>query len=77
MDCCEKLLKRVCDDLSENINSDLCQQLRNHLEDCEDCRNQVETMRETVTLYQCLKEKKVPHDIHERLVKMLNVEDLA
>ncbi len=77
MDCCEKLLKRVCDDLSENINSDLCQQLRNHLEECEDCRNQVETMRETVSLYQCLKEKKVPRDIHERLLKMLNVEDFV
>ena len=77
MDCCEELLKRVCDDLSENINSDLCQKLRDHLQDCDDCRNQVETMRETVSLYQCLKEKKVPRDIHERLLKMLNVEDFA
>ncbi len=77
MDCCEELLKRVCDDLSENINSNLCQQLRDHLDECDDCRNQVESMRETVALYQCLKDKKVPKDIHERLVKMLNVEDVA
>ncbi len=77
MDCCEKLLKQVCDDLSENINSELCAQLKAHLEDCEECRNQVESMKGTVNLYQCLKEKKVPQDIHERLFKMLNVEDAA
>lgn len=77
MDCCAKLLKQVCDDLAENINSELCTQLREHLENCEDCRNQVKSMRGTVTLYQCLKEKKVPQDIHERLLKLLNVQETA
>lgn len=77
MDCCEALINRICDDLAEDINSELCQQLREHLEVCEECRNQVESMRDTVTLYQCLKEKEVPKDIHARLIKMLNVEDTA
>lgn len=75
MDCCEKLLKQVCDDLAEEVNSELCTELKKHLENCEDCRNQVESMRGTVTLYQCLKEKKVPQDIHQRLLKLLNVQD--
>ena len=75
MDCCEKLLKQVCDDLAENINSELCAELKDHLENCKDCRNQVESMRGTVNLYHCLKEKKVPQDIHERLLKLLNVQD--
>ena len=75
MDCCEKLIKQVCDDLSEDINSELCAQLKEHLDDCEDCRNQVESMKGTVNLFQCLKEKKVPQDMHDRLFKMLNVDD--
>jgi len=77
MDCCEELLKQVCDDLAEDVNSELCDQLRDHLEDCADCRNQVESMRGTVTLFQCLKEKKVPQDVHDRLFRLLNVEDVA
>jgi len=77
MDCCEKLLKRLCDDMAENVNSELCADLKEHLETCEDCRNQVESVRGTVNLYHCLKEKRVPRDIHERLFKLLNVEDAA
>ena len=77
MDCCEALINRIWDDLAEDINSELWQQLREHLKVCEECRNQVESMRDTVTLYQCLKEKEVPKDIHARLFKMLNVEDTA
>jgi hypothetical protein len=77
MDCCEKLLKQVCDDLAENINSELCAELKAHMEGCEDCRNQVESMRGTVNLFRCLEEKNVPRDIHERLLKMLNVEGVS
>ena len=71
---CEKIINRVCGDLSENINSPLCQELKTHLEDCDQCRQQVESMRGTVSLFQCLETKKVPADIHQRLAKMLNVE---
>ena len=77
MDCCEKLLKQVCDELSEDVNSEVCSELRQHLEECDDCRNQVESMRGTVNLFQCIQEKKVPRDIHERLLKLLNVDEVS
>ncbi|MBN1561107.1 hypothetical protein JW998_12710 [candidate division KSB1 bacterium] len=77
MDCCEKFLQQVCDELAEDINSELCERLRTHLETCQDCRNQVASMRSTVSLFQCLKDKQVPRDIHERLFKLLNVTDDA
>jgi len=75
MECCEKFLEQICTDLSENIDSKLCQQLREHLEECEVCRREVESLRDTVHVFQCLKEKAVPRDIHERLHKLLNVPD--
>ncbi len=74
MDNCEKILEKVCEDLSEDINSKLCNELRDHLEDCDYCRSQIESMRDTVSLFKCLDIKQVPLDIHQRLVKMLNVE---
>lgn len=75
MECCEKVLQQLCDDLAEDINSELCAQLKQHLQDCEDCRMQLQSMRSVVKLFQCLKEKDVPPDIHQRLVKLLNVEE--
>jgi hypothetical protein len=72
---CEKMIKQVCDELAEDINSNFCESLTKHLEECEDCRAQVGAMRNTVKLYKCLEKKVVPVDIHNRLLKMLNIED--
>ncbi|RPH95197.1 MAG: hypothetical protein EHM72_15140 [Calditrichaeota bacterium] len=74
MECCEKVLQQICDDLAENIHSPLCQKLRAHLDECDDCRQQVQSMRSAIKLYQCLKDKDVPADIHKRLITLLNVE---
>ncbi len=70
---CSKILEQICDELAEDMNSELCHKIKEHLEICPDCRNQVNSMRTTVNLYQCLKEKQVPQNIHERLVKLLNI----
>ena len=74
---CEKYLKKVCDDLAEDINSDFCEALKNHLEECESCLAEISAMKNAVNLYKCLEEKKVPQDIHNRLVSLLNVGDLS
>ena len=73
---CEKFLRQVCEDLAEDINSDFCESLRQHLEECEDCQVEVTAMRKAVNLYQCLDEQKVPFEIHQRLLKLLNVQDV-
>ncbi len=73
---CDKFIQQVCDDLAENIDSNFCESLKNHLEECEECRAQVNALRNAVHLYQCLDEKKVPPNMHDRLLKLLNVENL-
>ena len=70
---CEEFLQRLCDELGENIDSEVCTEIRNHLENCVDCQEQIQSVRQTVSLFRCIKDKKVPQSVHERLVKMLNV----
>ncbi len=72
---CEQVLKQICDDLAENINSEVCTAIKKHLQTCEACQQQIKSMRNTVNLFRCLDEKEVPSRIHERLVKVLNVVD--
>jgi hypothetical protein len=72
---CDQFLQRLCNDLAEDINSEVCAALKKHLQTCETCQQQVRSMRNTVNLFRCLDEKEVPPNIHERLVKMLNVAD--
>jgi len=74
MACCEEIAKRLCEELSEDVDSEVCEEMRKHLEECEDCRNEVQSVRETVHLFQCIKGKPIPKDIHERLLTILNLE---
>jgi len=70
---CEQVLKQICDDLAENIDSEVCAVIKKHLRKCDACQQQIKSMRNTVNLFRCLDEKEVPRQIHERLVKLLNV----
>jgi len=74
MDCCDKIVQRICDDLSNDINAELCEQIKDHVKECKDCRDQLDSMKGTVELFKCLKEKKVPQDVHNRLLTILNVD---
>lgn len=72
---CEEFLQRICDELGENLDSEVCAEIKAHLEECADCREHVNSMRSTVDLFRCIEDRNVPRSIHERLLKMLNVED--
>jgi hypothetical protein len=72
---CEDLLNQLCEELSEDINSEVCESLKRHLASCDDCRTQMTSMRTAIHLYQCLKDSEVPPNIHERLLQVLNIKD--
>ena len=73
---CENLLNQICDELAEDINSEVCESIRQHLESCEVCRTQVTSMQKAVLLFRCLEDKNVPPATHQRLLKLLNVMDI-
>ena len=64
---CKPFMERLCDALSEDLSSPLCQELQDHLKQCPDCSLQVDTIKRTVELYQALPLKKVPGEVKERL----------
>jgi hypothetical protein len=74
---CEQALQEICADLSENIDSEVCDQLRRHLQECPNCSQQLSAIRTTVHLYHCLWEQEVPQAIHQRLALMLNLTALT
>jgi hypothetical protein len=74
---CDKILQEICAELSEDVDSQVCERLRSHLQECPQCSQQLSSMRTTVHLYHCLGEQEVPRQIHQRLAKMLNLVDAA
>jgi hypothetical protein len=56
---CDKILQQLCDELAENIDSEVCEEIRQHLQICPHCSRQLSSLRTVVQLYRCLNEQDV------------------
>ena len=75
---CRKLLGSLSDYVDGELSEELCQVLEHHMEDCEDCRIVVDTLRKTVYLYHKTAEtENIPSDIRQRLFKSLDLEEFV
>ena len=73
---CRKLLGSISEYVDGELSEELCSALEHHLEDCEDCRIVVDTMKKTVYLYHATAENvNIPSDIRQRLYKKLDIEE--
>ncbi|OGO29548.1 MAG: hypothetical protein A2136_01340 [Chloroflexi bacterium RBG_16_54_11] len=73
---CRKLLGTLSEYVDGELSEELCSVLEKHMEDCENCRIVVDTLRKTVYLYQKSAEiENIPADIRQRLYKSLNIEE--
>ena len=71
---CLKTLQQICDELSEDINSPLCQEIQEHLKACPKCCAQVDSIKKVVYLYQNMNKLEVPDAVDNRLWKVLNLQ---
>ena len=73
---CRQLLGSLSEYVDGELDEELCSVLEHHLEDCEDCRIVVDTLRKTVYLYHATAStENIPSDIRQRLYKSLDIED--
>jgi len=71
---CLNTLQQVCDQLSEDIDSPLCREIQEHLENCPKCCAHVDSIKKVVYLYKNTKKSDVPHEVDDRLWKVLNLQ---
>ncbi len=73
---CRQLLGSLSAYVDGELEDELCSVLEQHLEDCEDCRIVVDTLKKTVYLYHTTAPaEELPADIRERLFRSLNIEN--
>ncbi len=46
----EKLFSQVCDHLGDDINSPMCKEIKEHLENCSDCTSYIDSIKKAVSL---------------------------
>jgi len=76
----EEAFRKLCDDISDDIDAELCDEVKEHLEECPECRVYVDTLRKTVYLYREEEKQQeaagIPDDVSRRLFKVLDLEDM-
>lgn len=70
---CRKLLKDLSSYIDGDLDAALCQEIQQHMVECDKCRVVVDTLRKTVLLYHDLPPEPMPEDIEERLFKRLKL----
>jgi predicted anti-sigma-YlaC factor YlaD len=71
---CKDVMQHICESLGEELNSEKCIEIKKHLEECTDCKNYFESVEITIDCYRKYNVK-MPEDVHERLMKFLNLDD--
>ena len=71
---CLKTLQEICDQLTEDLDSSLCQEIKEHLETCPKCCAHVDSIKKVVYLYQNESKTDVPDAVDKRLWKVLNLQ---
>ena len=66
--------KQICDFMGEDLDTPVCKEVAEHLENCPHCRVYLDTIKRTVSICQ-EKEKgeQLPAEIKSRLLKVLNI----
>ena len=73
---CGQLVASLSEYVDGTLDETLCTDLERHIQDCDDCRVVVDTLRRTIELYHITApEVDVPADVRLRLYACLNLED--
>ena len=68
---CNKYIQDIADYIDGEADESLCAELEKHLNDCNNCRIMVDTLRQTVVLCREGKREHLPSEISAKLNKAL------
>lgn len=71
---CKEVMSYVCECLAEDISSDRCLALKEHLEECADCKQYLKSVELTIDCYKNYNAE-LPKNVHKKLMNFLNLSD--
>lgn len=73
---CKDLLSSMSEYIDGSLNDELCNELEKHLNDCNNCRVVVNTLKKTIEIYHDQgSQEKLSSDMKNRLYIKLNLND--
>ena len=71
---CKEVMSHICDSLGEDINSPKCIEIKQHLDDCNNCKKYFNSVENTIEFYK-LYNVEISSDAHKRLLDCLDLSD--
>ena len=71
---CKVVMDHICENLGEDLNSEKCIAIKNHLDECADCKNYFNSIEQTIEFYRKYNIN-LPGEVHERLLNTLGLKN--
>jgi len=71
---CKDVMQHICESLGEELDSDKCIAIKNHLDSCQDCKSYFKTVELTIDYYKKYNVE-LPNEVHSRLMNFLDLSD--
>lgn len=74
---CQQLLTHLSDYIDDNLEDEaLCEEIDEHIAECENCRVVVDTLEKTIYLYHSTAEQtQMPSQVKQRLFRRLDLDE--
>jgi predicted anti-sigma-YlaC factor YlaD len=69
---CKTVMDHICENLGEDLDSEKCRAIKNHLDECADCKNYFSSIEQTINFYKKYNIN-LPHEARERLLNVLGL----
>jgi predicted anti-sigma-YlaC factor YlaD len=71
----EEVIKKVCDQMGENLDAPFCKEVTDHLKECPNCQIYFDTVKKTIVLCREMDEQRIiPPEVRQRLMKILRLD---
>ncbi len=71
---CKDVMMHICESLGEDLDSDKCVAIKNHLDNCDHCKQYFDSVKLTIDYYKQYNAE-IPKDAHSRLMDFLKLDD--
>lgn len=71
---CKVVMSHICESLGEDLDSPKCIAIKEHLDECTDCRNYFNSVEKTIDFYKKYNVD-LPDDAHNRLLDFLGLSE--
>ncbi len=71
---CKEVMRYVCECMAQDTSTERCVALKEHLDNCEDCKQYFKSVELTIDCYRKYNVK-VPENVHKKLMNFLDLPD--